>query len=67
MPKIQIDDIEFNSEDLDANGKAQLASLQFIAHEVDRMKKEVSVLNTAKNGYLKALKAELNKGSDDNG
>ena len=30
MPKITIDDVEYNSEDLSENGKAQLASLQFL-------------------------------------
>ena len=30
MPKISIDGIEYNSEDLTDNGKAQLASLQFL-------------------------------------
>ena len=29
MPKINIDGVEYNSEDLSDNGKAQLASLQF--------------------------------------
>ena len=29
MPKITVDDIEYNSEDLSDNGKAQLASLHF--------------------------------------
>jgi hypothetical protein len=30
MPKITVDDIEYNTEDLSDNGKAQLASLQFL-------------------------------------
>ena len=29
MPKIKIDDLEFNSEDLSENGKGLLTSLQF--------------------------------------
>ncbi|MCV2876374.1 hypothetical protein OE810_08900 [Rhodobacteraceae bacterium XHP0102] len=30
MPKITIDNIEYNTEDLTENGKAQPASLQFL-------------------------------------
>ena len=30
MPKITIDDMEYNTEDLTENGRAQLASLQFL-------------------------------------
>ena len=30
MPKITVDNIVYNSEDLTDNGKAQLASLQFL-------------------------------------
>ena len=30
MPMFTIDDVEYNTEDLSDNGKAQLASLQFL-------------------------------------
>ena len=30
MPKITIDEIEYHTEDLTENGRAQLASLQFL-------------------------------------
>ena len=36
MPKITVDDIDYNTEDLSENGKAQLASLQFL-----EMQKEI--------------------------
>ena len=61
MPKITIDEMEFNSEDLSDNGKAQLASLQFLEVQMLKIKNEISVYETAKNAYMAALKNELEK------
>ena len=46
MPKITIDDLEYNTEDLSEKGVAQLASLQFVDQ-------------TAQRSYAGALKAEI--------
>ena len=59
MPKITIDDIEYNTEDLTDNGKAQLASLQFLEVQMNKIKSEIAVYQTARNTYMTALKAEL--------
>ena len=59
MPKITIDDIEYNSEDLSDNGKAQLASLQFLEAQMSKLKSEIAVYQTARNSYVAALKDEL--------
>ena len=59
MPKITIDGIEYNSEDLTDNGKAQLASLQFLEMQMNKLKSEIAVYQTARNSYLTALKIEL--------
>jgi hypothetical protein len=59
MPKITIDDIEYNTEDLSENGKAQLASLQFLESQMNKIKAEIAVYQTARNSYAAALKAEL--------
>lgn len=61
MPKITVDDIEYNSEDLSDNGKAQLASLQFLQVQMDKLNSEIAVYQTARNAYVAALKAELEK------
>ena len=61
MPKIKVDDIEYNTEDLSENGKAQLASLQFLEVQMSRLKSEISVYQTARTSYASALKAELEK------
>ena len=59
MPKITVDDIEYNTEDLSENGKAQLASLQFLEVQMNKLKSEIAVYQTARNAYVAALKADL--------
>jgi len=61
MPKITVDGIEYNTEDLSDNGKAQLASLQFLEVQMNKIKAEIAVYQTARNSYVAALKAELEK------
>ena len=61
MPKITVDGIEYNSEDLSDKGKAQLASLQFLEVQMRKLKSEVAVYQTARQAYVAALKAELEK------
>ena len=59
MPKITVDGIEYNTEDLSDNGKAQLASLQFLEVQMNKLKSEIAVYQTARNSYSASLKAEL--------
>ena len=59
MPKITVDGIEYNTEDLTENGKAQLASLQFLEVQMNKLKSEIAVYQTARSSYMAALKAEL--------
>lgn len=61
MPNITVDGIEYNSEDLTDNGKAQLASLQFLDVQMKKIESEIAVYQTARNAYIAALKAELEK------
>ena len=61
MPKITVDNIEYNSEDLSDNGKAQLASLQFLETQLAKLQGEIAVYQTAKSAYINALKTELEK------
>lgn len=63
MPKITVDDIDYNTEDLTDNGKAQLASLQFLEVQMKKLNNEISVYQTARNAYVAALKAELKSSS----
>jgi hypothetical protein len=59
MPKITVDDIEYNTEDLSENSKAQIASLQFLEVQMSKLNNEIAVYQTARNTYVAALKAEL--------
>lgn len=61
MPKITVDGMDYNTEDLTDNGKAQLASLQFLEQQMIKLKSEIAVYQTARNAYAQALKAELDK------
>ena len=61
MPKITIDEVEYNTEDLTENGKAQLASLQFLEGQMSKLNSEIAVYQTARNTYIAALRAELEK------
>lgn len=61
MPKITIDNIEYNTEDLTENGKAQLASLQFLEVQMQKLRNEIAVYQTAHFAYVKGLKAEIAK------
>ena len=64
MPKITVDGIEYNTEDLTENGKSQLASLQFLEVQMNKIKSEIAVYQTARNSYVAALKAELEKSKE---
>ena len=61
MPKLTLDEVEYNTEDLSDNGKAQLASLQFLEVQMKKLKSEIAVYQTARNSYVAALQAELEK------
>ena len=64
MPKITVDGIDYNTEDLTDNGKAQLASFQFLEVQMKKLQSEIAVFQTAKAAYIAALKAELEKSAE---
>jgi hypothetical protein len=59
MPKLVLDNMEFNTEDLSENGQATLKSLQFLELQLQKLKKEIIVYQTAQSTYITALKAEI--------
>ena len=61
MPKIQIDELEYNTEDLNEEGLAQLRSLQFLESQMQKLHNEIAVYQTAQRTYAAALKAEIEK------
>lgn len=64
MPLINIDGIEYNTEDLSDNGKAQLASLQFLESQMSKLKLELAVYQTARNSYASALQNEIESSTE---
>jgi hypothetical protein len=50
MPKITVDEVEYNTEDLTETGKATLASLQFLEGQMQRMRNEIAVYRMAQLG-----------------
>ena len=61
MPKIKLDELEYNSEDLSEHGLATLKSLQFLEVQLQKLKNEIAVYQTAQRTYVAALKAEIEK------
>lgn len=59
MPKISIDGVEYNTEDLSQNGRNLLASLQYVETEVKKLKEEIQIYSEARASYLIKLKNEL--------
>ncbi|WP_045214355.1 DUF6447 family protein [Desulfonatronovibrio magnus] len=61
MPTITIDGKEYDSETISDEAKAQLASIQFVDRKIAELKAEVAAMQTARNGYARALSEMLNK------
>ena len=55
MPKIQINDKEYDSDALSDDAKQQLSSLVFVQNEIKRLNSELAVYKTAQNSYSAAL------------
>jgi hypothetical protein len=59
MATITIDDVQYDTDHLSDDAKAQVVSLQFVQQEVTRLEAQIAVFKTAEAGYAKALKEEL--------
>ena len=66
MVKITIDDVEYDTDNMSDNAKAQVASLQFNEAHMNRLRNELAIADTAKIAYVNALKIELNKENKQN-
>ena len=61
MPKIKIDDLEYNTEDLSENGLAQLKSLQYLETQLQKLRNDIAVYQKAQRTYVAALQEEIKK------
>ena len=59
MPSIKIDNIDYDTEKLSDDAKAQLVSLQFCDQELQRLQAQSAAYQTARIAYAKALQAAL--------
>ena len=57
--KIKIDDKQYNLDDLSDSAKTQLKNIQFVDAQIQQLNNEWAVADTARIGYTRALKAEL--------
>lgn len=65
MEKITIDGQEFDLANTSDEAKTQLSNLQFVNEQILQKNNELQIAQTAKLGYSRALKRELEKiGSD---
>ena len=61
MDKITIDGKEYDLSDASTEVKAQLNNLQFVNEQILQRNNELQIAETAKIGYSRALKRELEK------
>jgi hypothetical protein len=59
MPKLVLDEIEYNTEDLSDIGRLRLESLQHVEKRLASLDNEIQVYRTARNAYVESLKVEI--------
>jgi len=59
MTTITIDNIDYDTDKLSDDAKAQLVSLQFCEQELARLEVKAAAIHTARIAYSKALQAAL--------
>ena len=63
MATIRIDNQDYDLAMLSTDAKAQLASIQFVDAELQRMSQHIAALQTARIAYAKALRNALAPGA----
>ena len=61
MSKITIDEKEYDLSEATENVKLQVANVEFVDEMILQKNNELQIAETAKIGYLRALKRELAK------
>jgi len=61
MSTIKIDNVDYDTNTLSEEAKAQLMSMQFCDQELARLQAQAAALQTARQAYAKALKDALPK------
>lgn len=58
-PTVTIDGAEYNVSDLSENAQNQVVNLRVTDAEIDKLKQQLAIYQTARTAYANALKAEL--------
>lgn len=64
MPKVIINDEEFDTENMSESAKKTLTSLQYVRNEVLRLEAQIAAFKTAEIAYAKALKKNIIEDTD---
>lgn len=56
---VTIDSTEYNVADLSENARNQLTNLRVTDAEIEKLKQQLAIYQTARTAYASALKAEL--------
>jgi hypothetical protein len=59
MPKVTIDGVEHDTENLSEQARNTLLSLQFVEERLQQRRNELAVADTARIAYLRELKSVL--------
>lgn len=59
MPTIKIDNVDYDTDKLSDDAKAQLVSIQFCDQELARLQAQTAAIQTARMAYAKALQVAL--------
>ena len=59
MPTIKIDNIDYDTDTLSDDARAQLISMQFCDQELQRLQAQAAAIQTARIAYGKALQSAL--------
>jgi hypothetical protein len=54
-----IDDKEYNFADLSESAKSQIVNLRVVDEEIDNLKQQLAIMQTARNAYASALNGEI--------
>jgi hypothetical protein len=59
MPKMKIDDFVYNSEDFSEQGQTNFHSLKFLEGQLQKLRSEIAIYQTAHVTYVATLRAEI--------
>ena len=65
MPKINVDNVEYDTESLSQEALAQVQSIRFVDSQLATLQGKIAAMNTARIAYMNALQGMLPSASAD--